>query len=89
MIIIWILTSTTTDNGSNITHAMHLVGWDCISCFSQTVHLGVNKIINLPRVSKAVAHCKQLVRHFNYSLKSSYLLKQKQYDLKYKQHNII
>ena len=36
-----------------------------------------------------MARCKQLVSHFNHSSKSSYLLKQKQYDLKHKQHHLI
>ena len=53
------LVVATTDNGSNITRAMQLL--DCISCFSHTLQLSIDKIINLPRVSKAVAHCKQLV----------------------------
>jgi len=40
-------------------------------------------------VSRAVVHFKQLVGHFNHSSKSSYLLKQKQYELKHKQHRLI
>ena len=83
------LVVATADNGSNITRAMQLLGWDRISCFSHTLQLCVDKVINLPRVSKAVARCKQLVSHFNHSSKSSYLLKQKQYDLKHKQHHLI
>ena len=54
------LVVATTDNGSNITRAMQLLGWDRISCFSHTLQLCVDKVINLPRVSKAVARCKQL-----------------------------
>ena len=64
------LVVATTDNGSNITRAMQLLGWACISCFSHTLQLTVNKVINLPSVSKAVACCEQLVNHFNHSLKS-------------------
>ena len=60
-----------------------------ISCFSYTLQLAVDKVINLPRVSKAVACCKQLVNHFNPSSKSSYLFKQKQYDVKHQQHHLI
>ena len=83
------LVAATTDNGSNVTRAMQLLGWARISCFSHTLQLAVDKVINLPRVSKAVARCKQLVSHFNHSSKSSHLLKQKQYDLKHKQHHLI
>ena len=37
------LVVATTDNGSNITHAMQLLGWDRIRCFSRTLQLGVDK----------------------------------------------
>ena len=83
------LVVATTDNGSNITRATQLLGWTRVSCFSHTLQLSVDKVTNLPRVSKAVARCKQLVGYFNHSSKSSYLLKQKQYDLKHKQHQLI
>jgi len=45
--------------------------------------------MDIPRVSRAVACCKQLVGYFNHSSKSSYLLKQKQYELQHKQHHLI
>ena len=80
------LVVATTDNGSNVTHSMQSLGWPRISCFSHTLQLAVDKVINLSRVSKAVTRCKQLVSHFNHS---SNLLKQKQYDLKHKQHHLI
>ena len=83
------LVAATTDNGSNLVRAMDLLSWTRISCFSHTIQLAIEKVMDIPRVSRAVAHCKQLVGHFNHSSKSSYLLKQKQYDLKHKQHRLI
>ena len=76
----------TTDNGSNIVRAMALLGWTRVSCFSHTIQLAIEKVMDIPRVSRAVAHCKQLVGHFNHS---SYLLKQKQYELEHKQYCLI
>ena len=81
------LVVASTDNCSNVTRAMQLLGWTRISCFSHSLQLAVEEVINLPRVSKAMACYKQLVSHFNHSSKSLCLLKQKQYDLKHKQHH--
>ena len=53
---------------SNVIRAMQLLGWAHISCFSHTLQLAVDKVINLPRVSKAVACCKQLVSHLTRNL---------------------
>ena len=69
------MVAATTDNGSNIVCAMALLGWTHISCFSHTIQLAIEKVMDIPRVSRAVARCKQLVGHFNHSSKSSYLLK--------------
>jgi len=75
--------------GTSNLHAFSLLGWTHVSCFSFALQLAFERVMDIPRVSRAVARCKQLVGHFNHSSKSSYLLKQKQYELKHKQHHLI
>ena len=75
------MVAATTDNGSNIVRAMALLCWTRVNFFSHTIQLAIEKVMDIPRVSRAVACCKQLIGHFNHSSKSSYLLKKKQYEL--------
>jgi len=51
--------------------------------------LSVEKALTLPSVAKAIGRCKLLVSHFNHLLQSLYVLQQKQYDLKNKQHYLV
>ena len=83
------LSAATTDNGSNIVLATELLEVQRMPCFSHALQLAVEKAMQLPDVTKAIARCKRLVTHFNHSSKSSYLLKQKQVDLHHSQHNLI
>ncbi|XP_011410051.1 PREDICTED: zinc finger BED domain-containing protein 1-like [Amphimedon queenslandica] len=79
----------TTDNGRNITGAIRDLDWINIPCFSHTLQLGVQKVLKLPQVAKAVARCKKIATHFHHSSKSSYILKEKQRSLKCKEHSIV
>jgi len=83
------LVAATMDNGSNIALALRKLGWTRISCFSRTLQLAVEKALNLRSVAKAIGGCKLLVSHFNHSPRFSYVLQQKQYDLKHKQHHLV
>ena len=42
------LVAATTDNGSNLVGAMDLLGWTCISCFSHTIQLAIEKVMDIP-----------------------------------------
>ena len=83
------LSAATTDNGSNIVSAMEILKWTHMRCFSHTLQLAVHATLNLHKVSKAVSRCRRLVNHFHHSYKSSYLLRQKQEDLKHDQYSLI
>jgi len=65
--------SVTTDNGTDIVSAMKLLQWSRISCFSHTLQLAVEVVLELPEVSRALTRCKQLVCHLNRSAKSNYV----------------
>ena len=85
------LVGVTTDNGTNITRAVNLLGWShChLPCFSHTLQLGVEKAGGIPMIAKATACCRRLVGHFNHSAKACYLLRAKQEDLHHKKHALI
>ena len=85
------LVGVTTDNGTNITRAVNLLGWShChLPCFSHTLQLGVEKAGRIPMIAKATARCRRLVGHFNHSAKACYLLRAKQEDLHHKKHALI
>ena len=51
--------SITTDNGRNIAGAIRELDWTNIPCFSHTLQLGVQKVLKLPQVVKAIARCKK------------------------------
>ena len=58
-------------------------------CFSHTLQPAVERAVSLPEVSKALGHCWCLVLHFNHSLNSKYLLKQKQEYCHHPKHSLI
>ena len=78
-----------TDNASNITAAINQLGWLRFGCFSHTLQLSVQKALHLPDISKALGRGKRLVSHFRSSVKSTNILRQKQRDLKHKEHKLI
>ncbi len=83
------LSAITRDNGRNISAAVRDLGWPSLPCFSHTLQLGVEKVLKLPQVVKAIARCKRIATHFHHSSKSSYILKQKQNSLGHKELCII
>jgi hypothetical protein len=83
------LCAITTDNGRNIAAATRELEWRNLPCFSHTLQLGVEKVLKLPQVAKAIARCKRIATHFHHSSKSSYILKQKQKSLGFKEHSIL
>ena len=56
------LSAAVTDNARNICLALEYVG-----CFAHTIQLGVQKVMDLPEMSKAIGRAKSLVNHFNHS----------------------
>ena len=83
------LVAATTDNARNIVLAIEMLEWQHFSCFAHTLQLGVQKAMDLPQVSKALARARRLVSHFNHSSKSSYIFRQKQSDLYQPQLNLV
>ena len=73
------MSAIVTDNGRNIRE----LEWIHLPCFSHTLH---EKVLKLPQVAKAIGRCKRIATH---SSKSSYILKQKQKSLGYKEHSVI
>ena len=59
------------------------------SCFSHCLNLAVEKASSISEISRVVARCRILVSHFHHSSKDTYVLKQKQVDLRHKQQNLI
>ena len=58
-------------------------------CFSHCLNLAVEKASSVPEISRVVARYRRLVSHFHHSSKDTYVLKQKQVDLRHKQQNLI
>ena len=83
------LVAATTDNCANMVRAVQRNGWLHVPCFSHVLNLAVEKVLQLPDVSKAVARCRRVVSHFHHSSKSTYLLKIKQQDLHHPTHSLI
>ena len=70
-------------------NAIEILSWQHFGCFAHTLQLGVKKTMQVPQVSKALRHARNLVGHFHHSSKSSYILKQKQTDLHTDHLNLI
>ncbi len=83
------MSAITTDNGRNICAAARHLGWTNLSCFSHTLQLGVERVLKLPQIIKAIARCKKIAKHFHHSCKSSYILKEKQKSLGHKELVVI
>jgi len=76
------LMAVTSDNARNIVDAIENLSWQHFGCFAHTLQLGVKKVMQVAQVSKALGCCRNLVTHFHHSSKSTYVLKQKQRDLR-------
>ena len=70
------LVAVTSDNALNIINAIESLSWQHFGCFAHTLQLGVEKVMQVTQVSKALGHCHNLVAHFHHSSKSTYVLKQ-------------
>ena len=68
----------TTDNGSNVVSAAGLLNWTRMPCFSHMLQLAVEAAKGISAVERALAQCRRTAGHFSHSVKSSYLLRQKQ-----------
>ena len=69
------LVAATTDNARYIVLAIDMLNWQHFSCIAHTLQLGVQKVMAIPQVTKALAHARRLVSHFTHSSKSSYVMK--------------
>ena len=83
------ISAVVTDNASNITAAIARLEIQRIGCFGHTLQLSVQKALNLPVMSRAIARGKRLVSYFHSSVKSTNVLRQKQRDLKHAEHKLI
>ena len=48
-----------------------------VPCFNHVLNLTIEKALQLPEVSKAIAHCHHVVSHFHHSSKSTLFVKNK------------
>ena len=83
------ISAVVTDNASNITAAIAMLERQRLGCFSHTLQLSLQKALNLPVMSRPIGRGKRLVSHFHSSVKSTNVLRQKQRDLKHKEHKLI
>ena len=84
-----LLVSVTTDNAQNIVNATEILSRSHFSYFVHTLQLGAKKSMEVPQISKSLAHESHIVSHSHHSSKPSYILKQKQIDLHVSQLNLI
>ena len=60
------LIAATSDISSNIVNALDQLNWINVRCFAHALQLAVLKAaVGVLVVSKALAHCRNLVNHFN------------------------
>lgn len=83
------LSACTTDNASNVISAMVSLEWSHFRCLGHTLQLGVKQAMEIPQISRALGRAKRLVSHFHHSPKSTYVLRQKQMDLKHEQLSLV
>ena len=83
------LSAVTTDNCSNVVSAIDILGCIRMPCFSHTLQLAVEQVLKLTRVSSALVRCRRPVSHFNHSVKSTYMLNQKQTNLQCKKLGLV
>ena len=82
----------TTDNGGNKNYKECLcgpLGNTTHSLYWTHITAGSLKCFDVRRVSTALAHCRKLVGFFHQSYKMTYELREKQQQLKIKQHKLI
>lgn len=80
----------TTDNGGNIKNACtEYLNLTHIPCIGHTLQLGVKRCFDVRKVSIVLARCRKLVGFFHRSYKVTYALREKQQQLKIKQHKLI
>ena len=78
-----------TDNASNITNAIELLGVEHFPCIAHTLQLSIKRGLEVPKVQHILGRCKKLVEHFKKSTKETYQLHEKQEMLKLPQHKLI
>ena len=80
----------TTDNGSNLVRACHLLNWLHIPCFGHNLYLAItNAIKDDHRVARALGLIRKLITHFPIiGIKKRYLTKA-QTDLGIPNHSLV
>ena len=64
------LACITTDNGSNVTAAVEILGWNGLSCFGHNLHLAItNSMKDDDRISRAIGIAHKIVGAFAHSWK--------------------
>ena len=80
----------TTDNGSNLVRASHLLNWLHIPCFGHNLYLAItNAIKDDSRVSRAIGVTRKLITSFSHSWKKKRDLTKIQADLGIPHHSLI
>ena len=54
----------TTDNGSNVTAPVKILGWNGLSCFGHNLHLAITNSIKDDRISRAIGIAYKIVGAF-------------------------
>ena len=80
----------TTDNGSNLVRASHLLNWLHVPCFGHNLHLAItNAIKDDSRISRAIGVTRKLITSFSHSWKKRRDLTKVQTDLGLPHHSLI
>jgi hypothetical protein len=71
-----------TDNARNMTSAAELVGMPHFKCFAHTLNLSSQRALKLPAVQRLLARVRRITNFFRRSTIATYVLKEKQKNLK-------
>jgi len=84
------LACITTDNGSNATVAVEILGWNGLSYFGHNLHLLIaNAIKDDDRISCAIGIAHEIVGAFAHSWKKKRDLKKVQTEINLPQHSLV
>ena len=61
----------TRDNAANMDVAMAELGFPDTSCFGHTIQLAINAALDDPEIQACISACRNVVTHFNLSIKST------------------
>ena len=84
------LACITTDNGSNVTAAVEILGWNGLSCFGHNLHLAItNSIKDDDHISRAIGIAHKIVSVFAHSWKKKRDLIKVQTEMDLPHHSLV